>query len=95
MNSCNTPDYATWPDDKQRRWCQNQVHLINATLDAEDYVTALHFCEVGLKRVTFWPEYSFVNKLLWIKKSHALTGLGLTKEAAVWREKAAAEVGMA
>ncbi|KAF1734692.1 hypothetical protein CRV24_006235 [Beauveria bassiana] len=45
------PDYRDWPEEQQLRWCDNQIQLIDAALEAEDYLTALHFCDVALERI--------------------------------------------
>ncbi|KAM3476225.1 hypothetical protein MY8738_007026 [Beauveria namnaoensis] len=85
------PDYRDWPEEQQLRWCDNQIQLINAALEAEDYLTALHFCDVALERIEYWPRYSFYIKLLYIYKSRACRGLGRDAEAAVWYKNAMIE----
>ncbi|KAM3432673.1 hypothetical protein MY4824_006410 [Beauveria thailandica] len=84
----NKPNYENWPEDQKLRWCDNQINLINAALDAEDYLTALHFCDVALQRIAYWPKYSFYIKLLHINKSRAYRCLGRTDEADLWYKSA-------
>ncbi|KAM3500778.1 hypothetical protein MY10362_006116 [Beauveria mimosiformis] len=71
----NEPDHMNWHEDQKLRWCETQMNLINAALEAEDYLTALHFCDVALRRLEYWPKYSSYVKLIYLHKSSAYRGL--------------------